>query len=160
VEIFENNAPMLINRRELVPNSGGPGEYRGGLGQRLVFTAQGDRPLYFFVRPDKLRFPAPGILGGLPGRPGKVLLNGRPAPMTAMTLAPGDSIELQLPGGGGVGPPSAREATAVARDVAEGYERCNNARRRETFVRRDGYGARDFLKELGVEAIGAGTYRS
>ena len=121
VEIFENNAPVLISRRELLPDSGGPGQYRGGLGQRLIFTARGDQPVHFFVRPDKLRFPAPGILGGLPGRPGVVLLNGGPAPLTAMTLAPGDSIELQLPGGGGLGPPSAREASAVARDVAEGY---------------------------------------
>jgi N-methylhydantoinase B len=121
VEILENNAPMLVGCRELLPNSGGAGRYRGGLGQRLRFTPAGRRPVGMFVRPDKLLHPAPGIAGGRPGSPGALLLNGRNAPLGTVTLQPGDVLELRLPGGGGLGRPSQRSRRLIARDVREGY---------------------------------------
>lgn len=121
VEIFENSAPVLVERRELLPDSGGPGAYRGGMGQRLVLTARGEGPVHVFVRSDKLRFPAPGILGGFPGHAGAVFMNGRATAPGALPLRPGDRLDLRLPGGGGFGHPRERDPAALARDLAEGY---------------------------------------
>lgn len=121
VEILENNAPILVGCRELLPDSGGAGRFRGGLGQRLRFTPHGGGPVKIFVRPDKLRFPALGIGGGRAGAPGAVLLNGRPAPMTTIVLNGGDFLELHLPGGGGFGRPLDRSQAMLEFDVSEGY---------------------------------------
>jgi N-methylhydantoinase B/oxoprolinase/acetone carboxylase alpha subunit len=121
VEILENNAPILIGCRELLPDSGGAGEYRGGLGQRLTLLSLESKPVHVFVRPDKLRFPAPGLLGGRSGMAGAIRLNGQPAPPGTVALRPGDCIELLLPGGGGFGDAGCRDSQALLRDLAEGY---------------------------------------
>jgi N-methylhydantoinase B len=121
VEILENNAPVRVECRELLPDSGGPGRFRGGLGQRLRFTPAGRLPVDMFVRPDKITHPAPGIAGGRPGARGAILFNGRPAPLATVTLERGDVLELRLPGGGGLGPPARRAKGAIARDLEEGY---------------------------------------
>ena len=74
VEIFENTAPMLIGCRELIPDSGGAGRYRGGLGQRITFTPSSDpagRDVREAGQDQSTR--RSGILGGLPGRAGKIL---------------------------------------------------------------------------------------
>ena len=119
-EIFENNAPVLIGQREFLADSAGPGQFRGGLGQHITFTSLCDKPVGMFCRPDKMRFPAPGLLGGRAGRAGQFLLNGRPAPLVPFDLERGDVMELRLPGGGGLGSPGERDPTALARDVADG----------------------------------------
>ncbi|MBM3521932.1 MAG: hydantoinase B/oxoprolinase family protein, partial [Alphaproteobacteria bacterium] len=85
IEIFENNAPVLIECRELVADSGGAGRHRGGLGQRLRFTPAGDAPVQVFVRPDKLRVAPPGLGGGADGLCGAIRLNGAPAPLEPVT---------------------------------------------------------------------------
>ena len=59
-------------------------------------------------------------MGGRPGRPGQFLLNEGLAPLIPFELKRGDLLELQLPGGGGLGPPSERNPAALARDVADG----------------------------------------
>jgi N-methylhydantoinase B/oxoprolinase/acetone carboxylase alpha subunit len=128
VEIFENNAPVLITRRALIPDSGGAGTRRGGLGQSLVFTPSTDAPVQVFVRPDKLRFPPPGLAGGLPGRAGEILLNGVPCPPEPVTLARGDTLELRMPGGGGVGDPAGRDPALLAADVEAGLVGADAAR--------------------------------
>jgi N-methylhydantoinase B len=121
VEIFENNAPVLITRRALIPDSGGAGTFRGGLGQSILFTPATDAPVQMFVRPDKLRFPPPGLDGGEPGRAGEILLNGAPCPLEPVTLTRGDTLELRMPGGGGIGPPARRDPDALRADVEAGY---------------------------------------
>ncbi|WP_210490882.1 hydantoinase B/oxoprolinase family protein [Microvirga antarctica] len=121
VEIFENAAPVLIGCRELIADSGGAGQYRGGLGQRITFEPIGPNPLTVFVRPDKLRHPPAGLLGGLPGRAGEILVNGKPTPPEPTTLQSGDVLELRLPGGGGFGQPSARAGERLKADLESGY---------------------------------------
>ncbi|CAH1656667.1 hydantoinase B/oxoprolinase family protein [Chelatococcus sp. HY11] len=121
VEIMENNAPVIVGCRELLTDSGGPGRYRGGLGQRLTFSPLDDRALQIFVRADKLRFPPQGLAGGEPGALGALLLNGNTAPNAPMTLAKGDIVELRLPGGGGYGPAGERPRPAIIDDLAAGY---------------------------------------
>lgn len=120
-EIFENSVPVLIGCRELIPDSGGAGQYRGGLGQRIRFEPLADQPLQFFVRPDKLNNPPNGLLGGLPGRCGQILVNDQPIPARPTMLRRGDALELRLPGGGGVGSPAKRAAAALKADVEAGY---------------------------------------
>ena len=129
VEIFENTAPMLIGCRELIPDSGGAGRYRGGLGQRITFTPSSTRPVEMFVRPDKIINPPSGILGGMPGSAGKILINAEPAPLRPTTLYAGDVLELRMPGGGGVGPPADRRRADLSADIEAGYVTDDAARR-------------------------------
>ena len=72
---------------------------------------------------DRLRFPAPGLLGGKPGAPGEFLVNGttRPQPKALITLAPDARVQLNLPGGGGYGNPLQRPVALVLNDVVNGY---------------------------------------
>lgn len=120
-EIFENNAPVRIRCREFIPNSGGSGQFRGGLGQRIAFTPASSSPVTFFVRPDKLHHPAPGLAGGSSGRPGRLLLNEREAPLAPTTLGPEDTLTLELPGGAGFGDAGKRDPASTAHDLELGY---------------------------------------
>ncbi len=120
-EIIENSAPLLVARRAFRPDSGGPGRFRGGLGQEIILRVLGEHPTQISVRPDKVRFPAPGLLGGLPGAPGELLLDGKPLEPGLFVLRPGSELVLRLPGGGGLGDPASRAPRHVARDVVAGY---------------------------------------
>lgn len=120
-EAFEREAPLLVLRRGLRPDSGGPGRMRGGLGQETVLEALA--PIRAALSGGRFHGGAPGLSGGEPGSAGSIRINdgapfSRPGPAT---LAPGDRVTLSQPGGGGFGPPSARAPEAVARDVAAGY---------------------------------------
>ncbi|MEA2513329.1 MAG: N-methylhydantoinase, partial [Thermomicrobiales bacterium] len=121
VEIVENNVPLQVVRRELVPDSGGAGRHRGGLGQELAFQVVGERSLQVRVRPDKVRFPAPGICGGYPGAVGALLLDGQPIPPRTMQLEPGEQLVIRIPGGGGFGDPHERNPEALVADLEAGY---------------------------------------
>lgn len=120
-EIIENDAPLLILRRALRADSGGAGTFRGGLGQEIALRARGGRPIQISVRPDKMRFPAPGIGGGLPGAPGELLLDGQPLAPRPCELLPGSELVLRLPGGGGFGNPRNRDPSRITSDVEAGY---------------------------------------
>ena len=70
VEASEAVAPILFERKELAPDSGGPGRYRGGLGQEIeIRSTVGDR-LQFQAMFDRVQHPARGRDGGEPGRAG------------------------------------------------------------------------------------------
>ena len=120
IEIFESECPVRIGMKALRPGSGGSGRRRGGPGQVMTFLNAGDRPILARVRPDKILHPSPGLAGGLPGAPGRVLLNGRELDrFPVLELHPGDEIRLEIPGGAGFGPPDQREAALRARDALE-----------------------------------------
>jgi N-methylhydantoinase B len=121
VEIIENTAPLIVRRRTLRPDSGGAGEARGGLGQEIALHVTGATPIQMSVRPDKTRFPAPGLLGGAAGATGELLLDGRPLEPGPFLLPPGRELILRLPGGGGIGDPQKRDPERIARDVSAGY---------------------------------------
>ena len=126
IEIVETEYPVEVARFELVPDSGGPGRFRGGLGMvreyrmlgRARRTARGGRDL---GQPR-------GRDGGLAGRPSRVVLNpetdrervleGRDA---SVELDRGDVLRVELGGAGGFGDPRTRPPEAVLRDVREGY---------------------------------------
>jgi N-methylhydantoinase B/oxoprolinase/acetone carboxylase alpha subunit len=121
-EIIERQCPAVMTEKVLLTDSGGAGRRRGGLGQRISLTCTAEKPVLLTVRPDLLKYPAPGLDGGHSGLRGKVEHNGenltrfRPIPWN-----PGDEIVLTVPGGGGFGDPRERSAEDRARDVAEGY---------------------------------------
>jgi len=120
-EIVENQAPIMIDYKRLLPDSGGAGRFRGGLGQEIQIRVIGDRSLVASVRPDKVRFPPPGVLRGSPGLTGRFTLNEAAVPVEPRTVTPGDRVYLRLPGGGGYGDPRERPLEDVVRDVVDGY---------------------------------------
>jgi N-methylhydantoinase B/oxoprolinase/acetone carboxylase alpha subunit len=129
-EVFENAAPLLMEEKSLLADSGGAGRFRGGLAQRVVVSSLSDEVVMASVRPDKLRYPPPGVAGGAPGRLGSVLVNG--AAMTpgesVLAMKRGDRITMELPGGGGFGDPGEREPRAVVADVQLGFVSRETAR--------------------------------
>lgn len=121
-EQFENDVPLLIAERRLLPGSGGAGRLRGGLGQRISFRNPGPAPVGFVIRHERVDHPPRGLLGGLAGAAGRDLVDGVKIPAkTAMTLAPGSTVTFETPGGGGFGPPDERDPAASAHDRQEGY---------------------------------------
>ncbi len=135
VEIFESDTPLIIERRELLPDSGGPGRQRGGLGRRVVFRVpEGELapkpPVYLGIQSGRFRYPPEGLFGGLPGAPARFTINGRAGdPYGLSRLQPGDVVIMDAAGGGGYGNPAERDPELVAADVAEGYVTIESARR-------------------------------
>src|SRR5216684_4446292 len=65
VEIIENRSPLVMLEKSLRPDSGGPGEFRGGLGHRLVIAGlRTNRPYSFSPFFDRIQYPARGLRGG------------------------------------------------------------------------------------------------
>jgi N-methylhydantoinase B len=122
VEHLENAAPVVIWRKELLPDSGGPGRQRGGLGQVVDVGCLGDAPFFVFAMFDRVLFPARGAAGGLPGMKGAALLdNGEALRIKGKQLVPeGRRLHLCLPGGGGVGSPLERTVQEVEADLRAG----------------------------------------
>ena len=127
VEIFESDTPLIVEKRELLCDSGGPGKMRGGLGRRVVFRVPDDSyaplpPVNLGIQSGRFRYPPEGLFGGRPGAKARFLINGRPGNPYGLTqLNPGDVVTMDAAGGGGYGDPEERDPEAVARDVAEGY---------------------------------------
>ncbi|MCZ7567121.1 MAG: hydantoinase B/oxoprolinase family protein [Ardenticatenaceae bacterium] len=120
-EIMELQCPVLMLRKAMLPDSGGPGRRRGGPGQEFVLKCVAGEPITLTIRPDLLKFPAPGLDGGLPGQVGEVWLNGeRLERFPPLEFRPGDMCVIRVPGGGGFGPPREREPERVQRDVELG----------------------------------------
>jgi N-methylhydantoinase B len=128
--VIETLAPIVLRRRELRPDSGGPGAFRGGLGQIMEVEVRTDEPYVFSGLYERTRHAAPGLHGGGPGTCGRVTTsNGVALPTKISTVVPADTVvTLELPGGGGYGPPGARDPERVLEDVREGYVSLEQAR--------------------------------
>jgi N-methylhydantoinase B len=122
VEITEATSPLVIRHKELRPDSGGPGKYRGGLGQRIEVEVRTGEPFVVSSLSDRLRFPANGYMGGRQGAPGgfTTSLGEARNPKLSNRLPANTTFVLELPGGGGFYDPKERDPAAVAADVAEG----------------------------------------
>jgi N-methylhydantoinase B len=122
-EVFENRCPLVLLERELRPDSGGAGRWRGGLGHRLVYSGlRLKQPYRLSPFTDRVNHPAPGLDGGRPGAPGQFeLVDGtRLHPKTTQALEPDQQLLIGLPGGGGLGDPLERDPEAVRLDVLDG----------------------------------------
>ncbi|MFY9836598.1 MAG: hydantoinase B/oxoprolinase family protein [Xanthobacteraceae bacterium] len=131
VEATESVAPVVFYRREFRESSGGPGKFRGGLGQVIEIGGAGATPVALLCNFERVHHPARGRNGGRAGAAGIVTLrSGRPIrPKGRQTVPPRDAIQLQLPGGGGFGDPQARDPQRVRDDVLDGLITAEEARR-------------------------------
>jgi len=126
VEPVEAQYPFVVRSARLLPDSGGPGEWRGGLGVETVIELLADAQLT--VRGDRMgALPPPGARGGEPGRPGSFSIERAdgtverlPARATGVSLAAGDRFVMRTSGGGGLGRVDDRDPDAIRTDVATG----------------------------------------
>ena len=126
VEVIEIAYPLRVDRYGLVPDTDGPGEFRGGLGLTRELTVLDHNPV-MSLGSDRLRLSPWGLAGGGPGGTvdsyivppsgDKVQLPSK----TTREVQAGTKIVLRTAGAGGYGDPFRREAESVRRDVVEGY---------------------------------------
>ncbi len=129
-EVWENETGMTIKRRALLPDSGGAGEFRGGLGQVAEMTNTSGGPVTVFMFGMRTDFPAQGYLGGKPGAPRRFEVDGKPIPPKGrLVLQPGETLTVFEAGGGGYGDPRRRDPTLVRADIAAGFVTAQSARR-------------------------------
>ncbi len=124
-EFTEARFPLLVERLGLAVDSGGPGQFRGGLGYEKVLRMRADG--YFMSIADRSILSCWGVNGGRAGRPFQVTIDpGGPAEREVDALADGEFvpagtlIRIRTTGGGGWGDPLARDPALVARDVRWG----------------------------------------
>ena len=125
VEALELEAPIRVHRMALRRDSGGPGEWRGGLGGvrefeflegELTLTHRGERHVH----------PARGFRGGRPGQRARSFItraDGRRESIPSKILTrvqAGDRLLVESPGGGGYGDPKRRDRSRVRDDLANG----------------------------------------
>jgi N-methylhydantoinase B len=150
IETMEVEFPVRIERYELVPDSGGGGEFRGGLGVMRDIRVLGER-CTVALRSARQKFPARGRNGGSAGTTGAFIRNpGMPDEATLpgttseTPLKTGDVLRVISPGGGGFGDPRKRERRRVLHDVDEGHVSARMAR--------DVYGVESGMRESGFRA--------
>jgi N-methylhydantoinase B len=131
VEATENVAPVIFWRKELRPDSGGPGRTRGGFGQIMEIGGRDDLEFACNAIFDRIGNPPKGRDGGMDGAAGRVeLKSGAALRAKGFQIIPdGDRLVLFLPGGGGMGKPSERDPQLVARDVRDGLVSAVSAER-------------------------------
>jgi N-methylhydantoinase B len=143
VEVFETRYPsFVVDSYRLVPDSGGPGQWRGGLGGERILRVTAEVTVSALL--NRMKADPWGVLGGEDGARGGlwVMLAGTsewrtfvdtfgtksPSKFSGIILHPGDAVKLVMPGGGGYGDPGLRDPALVAADVANGFVTLEHAR--------------------------------
>ncbi|PYN46734.1 MAG: hydantoin utilization protein B [Candidatus Rokuibacteriota bacterium] len=133
-ETLEAEVPIVVRRFHLIPDSGGPGRFRGGFGVRLDFQVFQPEGLVTARGMERLRFAPWGVAGGTAGATGSVMLNPdtaaeKPLPkIDVLALEPGDVLSVRTPGGGGHGDRFTRPPSHVLADVLSGLVSRERAR--------------------------------
>lgn len=130
VEIFELRTSLLIDCKELITDSGGAGQYRGGLGERMRLKKLSDdqeKVRFSFIVP-QLDVATDGLFGGTSGSGAAIRLETPEGVVAnddlngvAELRHSGDSLVYETPGGSGFGAPTKRDRQALTDDVAAGY---------------------------------------
>ena len=131
VEITETQCPLYFRRKEYLTDSGGAGEWRGGLSQAIEIANRENAPFAISAATfDRIKFAAQGRDGGAPGLKGVARLgSGQALPDKGIHVVPkGDSLVVELPGGGGFGEPRLRARQLVEADVKAGIVSLQAAR--------------------------------
>ncbi len=123
IELFEVEAPVLCQRKELITDSGGPGRQRGGLGQEVVLMNLAKADALVSMSGGRFHIAAPGMDGGAEGTLGEIRMDGGPPEQRRRQgLLPHErTVSFRYPGGGGYGPAQDRDPALVLRDVQLGY---------------------------------------
>jgi N-methylhydantoinase B len=125
IEILETEFPCRVVEFDMVADSAGAGEFRGGLAFRRTYELLQDATVV--RRYDRAKFPPSGVAGGKPGSRSRFIIHlgakdERETPASGRyELSAGERFLLQSAGGGGYGDPKKRDRAALARDIAEGY---------------------------------------
>lgn len=125
LEVIESEFPCRITRYEPLPDTGGAGEFRGGLAYRRDYELLA--PASVVYRADRAAIAPSGLAGGADGAKSRFLLSPGTAAEEQLpasfrqNFAAGTRFSLQTAGGGGYGDPAKRAPQAHARDLAEGY---------------------------------------
>jgi N-methylhydantoinase B len=134
VEVTENRAPVLILERALRPDSGGAGQYRGGLGQVFTWKSLAHDVCSNWTS-QKTKIPPQGIFGGKPGQVGRWIVKlssgeeyAREHAIGNTELGYSDTVTCMMAGGGGYGDPLQRDPEEVRQDVVEGLVSIQGAR--------------------------------
>lgn len=129
VEIWETLTNMTIESKRLLTDSGGPGRWRGGLGQEVVLRNDTGHTLTMLGMGNRMEFPARGQFGGGAGTLRVHAVDGQPVHAKGrLDVAPGQRITVTEAGGGGFGDPRQRDRSAVRADVLDGYVSADAAR--------------------------------
>lgn len=124
VEVTESESPLVFWRKEFLPDSGGAGAFRGGLGQVIEVGSTEEHPFTVSAATfDRMRNPPRGRDGGEAGRNGTARLASGPLleDKAVHTVPPGDRLIVELPGGGGLGDPRRRGPERIRADLEAGY---------------------------------------
>ena len=129
VEILESLYPIMFTQWALRPDSGGPGNHRGGLGAIYEVEALADDGADVFLIGERGKYPPFGVNGGKSAALNRFIYEtdeGEVAPpfvskVTDVKIRRGQKVRLETPGGGGFGNPATRDVARVARDVRLGY---------------------------------------
>lgn len=129
VEMWESLTGVTVVHKRLLPDTGGHGEARGGLGQEIEFRNDTGSTFTAFCVAPRSEFPARGLFGGGDGSRRTLLIDGRPVhPKGAHTVAPGQRFTMRDAGGGGFGDPANRPRAKVLADLEEGLITAGTAR--------------------------------
>ncbi len=137
VEVFETRYPWHTLSYELVRDSAGPGQYRGGLGTRRVLEVVEPAEINISAVFERMKVQPWGLFGGGPAQTSAILVkkNGddrfrtfsevygtvSAAKFVNCVVGPGDQVLLDSPGGGGYGEIVARDTEQVLEDVTQGF---------------------------------------
>ena len=133
VEAEETNTPVIVERFGFIPDSGGPGRFRGGMGIRRDVRINADG-IKFTNLSERHRFQPFGLFGGHPGALGRTVINPDAESgyeiggKASVDLKRGDVVSFQLAGGGGYGDPRERDRARVERDLRLGFVSADQAR--------------------------------
>ena len=126
VEALEKEYPIVLERYELAEDSGGAGEWRGGLGLRRVYRPL-NHTMHFSGQAERFVSRPWGLFGGGAATPGSFRIvdpDGRttmlPAKAATVSIPEGSALVVTTPGGGGYGRAEARSPEALAEDLRSG----------------------------------------
>ena len=136
VEIVETVAPILIEKLELIQDSGGAGKFRGGSGVEMDVKVTNEDGVILLNISGRDVYPAQGLFGGMDGGKSEILYLGngksrvrkRLHPRKIVNLEQGSLVRFKLPGGGGYGDPAERDVRMVVEDLQDGLISPNAAR--------------------------------
>jgi N-methylhydantoinase B len=125
IETLEAYLPLKFQAYNLRPDSGGPGEYRGGCGIERIWTLSSDRAT-LSIMAERNKIKPWGVAGGHGGATGEFKIvksdgseKALPSKCT-LTISRGDTLIIRTPGGGGYGIPSNRDPKAIKEDILNG----------------------------------------